>query len=75
MDRLQFVEFMAFNALVGTPDTPVVEAVEAWMLDDSTPSAILYNAYVIVSGEQWAKIGKGVMWGLKKLNFLPEWEK
>lgn len=75
MDRLQFVEFMAFNELNGTPDTPVAEALEAWNKDDSSTESILYNAYVLLSKSRWDKVGKSIMWGLRKLNMLPEWEK
>ena len=75
MDRLQFVEFMAFNELVGTPDTPVTEALDAWNKDDSSTESILYNAYVMLPKSRWDKVGKSIMWGLRKLDMLPEWEK
>lgn len=75
MDKYQFIEIMCFGMLTGTKDEPIANVIERWSKDDSTPTAILYNFYVMATAEEWAKYGRLVKEALAHYGWLPDWEK
>ena len=75
MDKYQFIELVCFGLLTGTKDESVADVIERWNKDDSKPTAILYNFYVMATADEWAKYGPMVMEALAHYDWLPAWER